>query len=238
MNKALRSKDFAVGEVTRPELEHSFLDANLNRLVSSADPTFSDLEVVRSAVRRAAELEIIRFDALAKIQAPASANGAVSSSLTSVSEIEAVGDIGVDLGKLAAAKDFFRPVTMNPVSPKARPATFSPVQEWEGYVVEVLDDRMIANLVDLTAHDRRPTSTVEIPLEELDSADVRRLRPGRIFRWAIGYLRSPSGTKSRYSNIVFRDLPQWTEDELITAKREAAEMAEYFSRSDDESNAP
>ena len=95
---------------------------------------------------------------------------------------------------------------------------------------------MIANLVDLTARENLPSSTVEIPLEELEPADIKRLRPGMIFRWAIGYLRTPSGTKKRTSNIVFRDLPQWTKQELAEAKKQAAEMAEYFSSADDESN--
>jgi hypothetical protein len=230
MNKALRSTDFSADVATPLDLEDAFFDSNLNRLVSGFPER-------KSAVQRAAQLEVSRFDAAAKVQPPASANGEVSSA-TSVSETETPKEIGEDLQTLAGAKDFFRSFSMNPVSPKARPATFSPIQEWEGYVVDVVGDHMVANLVDLTAHHKFPTSRVEIPLEELDSVAAKRLRPGLIFRWAIGYLRSPGGSKSRYSNIVFRDLPQWTKNELITAKKQAAEMAEYFARPDNESNVP
>jgi hypothetical protein len=213
MNKPMRSTDLSAGYATPADTRLAFV-----------------AEVTDSAVRHAAEIEVSRFDAAAKIRAPASSNGDVT-----FTAIESSKDIGEDLIALARAKDFFRPVTMNSVSPKARPITFSPIQEWEGYVVEVINDHMVANLVDLTTHAKNPSSTVEIPLEELEPVDVERLRPGLIFRWAIGYLRTPSGTKIRGSKIVFRDLPKWTRQELVTAKKEAAEMAEYFARSDDES---
>src|SRR5262249_16793328 len=108
--------------------------------------------------------------------------------------------------------------------------TFSPIQEWEGYVVEVGKDYMIANLVDLTAGEERATSTVEIPFEELSPSDIDRLRPGKIFRWAVGYLRKPGGTKMRGSEIVFRDLPQWTKKELAEARRQASTMADFFAK--------
>jgi hypothetical protein len=98
---------------------------------------------------------------------------------------------------------------------------------------------MIANLIDLTARESRPSSTVEIPFKELETVvDIKRLRPGMIFRWAVGYLRMPGGTKKRYSNIVFRDLPQWTKRELAEAKKQAAEMAKYFAGAGDESEPP
>ena len=38
------------------------------------------------------------------------------------------------------------------------------------------------------------------------------MRPGSVFRWVIGYERSPAGTKKRVSHIVFRDLPVITSD--------------------------
>jgi hypothetical protein len=107
--------------------------------------------------------------------------------------------------------------------------TLSPLQEWEGYVVGVERDHMIANLVNLTLHERHPSATVEIPLEELESSDVERLRPGLIFRWAVGYVRMSSGTKMRGSRIIFRDLPQWTKRELTESKRRASEIADYFA---------
>jgi len=49
-----------------------------------------------------------------------------------------------------------------------RPATFSALQEWEGYVVAVTDTHMIANLVNLTAGSTRAT-------EQADAHRVARL---------------------------------------------------------------
>jgi hypothetical protein len=117
------------------------------------------------------------------------------------------------------------------ISVLTRPrATFVPLQEWEGYVVALTASNVVANLVDLTTGGERPSEQAEIPLEEFSEDDVKKLSAGRVFRWAIGYQRLPSGTKMRVSQFVVRDLPQWTRRELSEAKKEAAELADFFSR--------
>src|SRR5262249_473753 len=114
---------------------------------------------------------------------------------------------------------------------RVRPA-FVPLQEWEGYVVAVYKSHILANLVDLTNGDERPGEQAEIPLEEFSEDDVPKLSAGRVFGWAIGYQRLPSGTKMRVSQFVVRELPQWTRRELKEAKKEAADLAEFFSTSE------
>lgn len=132
---------------------------------------------------------------------------------------------------VARAKHLLSPSSMNSPRAKKQAITFAPIQEWEGYVVEVKQDHMVAHLVDLTAGKNRPSSTVDIPLDELSPRDIERLRPGKVFRWAIGYLRKPGGTRMRSSEIVFRDLPQWSKTELAEARKAANEMADFFARS-------
>jgi hypothetical protein len=114
---------------------------------------------------------------------------------------------------------------------RVRPA-FVPLQEWEGYVVAVYNSHVLANLIDVTNDAERPGEQAEIPLEEFSEDDVKKLSVGRVFRWAIGYQRLPSGTKMRVSQFVVRELPQWTRRELIEAKREAGELAEFFNTSE------
>ena len=98
---------------------------------------------------------------------------------------------------------------------RAPAATLHPVQEWEGYVVDMNDTHFTARLVDLSgrgvAHEEEEAV---IPLTEVSDNDVGRMRDGSIFRWVIGYERSPSGTKKRVSQIVFRDLPAMTPSDL------------------------
>jgi hypothetical protein len=115
------------------------------------------------------------------------------------------------------------------ISALTRPrAAFVALQEWEGYVVAVTSSHVVGNLVDLTKDAERPNVQAEIPLEEFSEDDVKKLSVGTVFRWAIGYQRLPSGTKTRVSQLVVRDLPRWTRQELNEAKREAAELAEFF----------
>jgi hypothetical protein len=111
----------------------------------------------------------------------------------------------------------------------ARGATFSALQEWEGYVVAIFPTHFVANLVNLTAGSSRADEEAEIPLDEIDQHDIENLKIGGVFRWAIGYQRQPAGTKARISQIVFRQLPQWTKREMQEAEAEATEMASFLN---------
>ncbi len=90
-------------------------------------------------------------------------------------------------------------------------AVLHALQEWEGYVVEINRDDFVARLVDMTAGLSHEEEEAIIPLEELSECDVANMTVGSIFRWVIGYERSPGGMKKRVSQIVFRDLPRITE---------------------------
>ena len=112
---------------------------------------------------------------------------------------------------------------------KLRP-TFSALREWEGYIVRVTDTHILADLIDLTKGANRANEQAEISIEEFSDSDREKLAPGKVFRWAIGYQRSPSGTKMRGSQFVFRELPQWTIGELKDAKKDAAELFKFLSQ--------
>ncbi len=120
-----------------------------------------------------------------------------------------------------------RIVALPEPGPRLAPsATLHALQEWEGYVVEIGEDEFVARLVDLTAGRSFETEEATIPMEEISEDDAGKLREGDIFRWVIGYERSPSGTK-RVSQIVFRDLPRMTAADF----EEGRKWAERISRS-------
>jgi hypothetical protein len=115
------------------------------------------------------------------------------------------------------------------IKPRRRTVTLIPIQEWEGHVVNVTPTHMVANLCDLTAGSKLAEEEATIPIDELTEADAANLRIGQVFRWVIGYQKSPTGTKMRVSQIVFRQLPQWSTREIEEAKAEAHEMALYLN---------
>lgn len=108
--------------------------------------------------------------------------------------------------------------------------SFHPIQEWEGYVTDIFDQTFRARIVDLTAGGTVEKEEVDLPIADLTNEQREILAPGRVFRWAIGYLRSMAGTKTRHSKIVFRQLPQWTERELAEADEEARRMSADLTR--------
>ena len=96
------------------------------------------------------------------------------------------------------------------------------LQKWEGVVVSSGSDSFFARLVDLTGD--TPDEEVEIPREEVSASDCAHLREGAAFYWTIGYSDSVKGQRRRVSEIRFRRLPAWTEEDIQRAEREAEEF--------------
>jgi hypothetical protein len=109
-----------------------------------------------------------------------------------------------------------------------RANTFAALQEWEGVVTAINSDHLVASLVDITAGKTRATEEAQIPLREINEQDLEKLVVGRIFRWAIGYQRLKTGTRKRTSNIVFRDLPQWTKRDFDEGHADAARLMRFL----------
>ncbi|MCY3842940.1 MAG: hypothetical protein OXH69_05290 [Acidobacteria bacterium] len=168
------------------------------------------------------------------------ANEAVSWALTSSDDAEASRTLGGDAPQEAptrladrtgnhasVAPVFSLPPGPSPESPRS---TLHALQEWEGYVVEILTDELVVRLVDLTAGSTHEEEEATIPLAEIAEGDAAAMRVGSIFRWVIGYERSPAGTKKRVSQIVFRDLPRMTEQDFQEGKKWARETMRAFDR--------
>ena len=103
-----------------------------------------------------------------------------------------------------------------------------PVQEWEGYVVAMDDKVFVAHLIDLTAGATYAGEEATIPLVEISDEDAARMCIGSIFRWVIGYTRSPSGAEERVSQIVFRDAPRMTKADFEEGKAWARKIVQSF----------
>lgn len=106
---------------------------------------------------------------------------------------------------------------------------FRALQEWEGTVLDIGKTDFTARLVDVTRRSNVAEEEAEFPLQDLSEDDRALVRPGAVFRWAIGYHRLPGGTKRRASQIVFRRLPQWTKADLEQASSEAQEISRSIS---------
>ena len=115
-----------------------------------------------------------------------------------------------------------------PLPRRTLTVSFHALQEWEGYVVEMRATDFLAHLTDLTAGASHEQEEAIIPLTELSDHDAARMTTGSVFRWVIGYERSPAGTKKRVSQIVLRDLPAMTEADLRSGEEWARETMRAF----------
>jgi hypothetical protein len=102
-----------------------------------------------------------------------------------------------------------------------------PLQKWEGMVISISGDSLIARLIDRTHPG--PDEEVEFALEEVPPADLSLVKPGAIFYWNIAYVDdAKTGQRTRASSIRFRRLPVWSQQEIVAAEREAEEMRRVF----------
>lgn len=94
------------------------------------------------------------------------------------------------------------------------------VGKWTGIVVEIGHDRFWATLTNVR---RRDTEELEgeFPVEEVAEVDLDLLREGAEFYWAVGYRLDRSGQRSRFSQLRFRRLPRWSEEEVERAREGA-----------------
>jgi hypothetical protein len=97
------------------------------------------------------------------------------------------------------------------------------LQEWEGQVQDVGERVFSARLVDLTQGNTEETEETDLPIDDLVEGDKVLLVRGAVFRWIVGY-RWEDGNKERFTRIVIRRLPIWTESEMKAADRRAAEL--------------
>jgi len=100
----------------------------------------------------------------------------------------------------------------------------TPLQEWEGYVLHIDSDTFTARLRDLTDHNSTEEEEVELSLDDLNEFDRKILKEGSIFRWLVGYSMSPFGSKKRFSTLVLRRLPAWTENSIHRREKRTREL--------------
>lgn len=144
------------------------------------------------------------------------------------------GSAGADLSSSSAvgqdADEISRIIDLPPPVDTVPTPTLHALQEWEGCVVEIGDKEFVASLIDLTAGSVVAEEEVTIPLADISDRDADSIELGSIFRWVIGYERSPSGTKKRVSYIVFRDLPVVTKTDVQLGQAWAEEVIKAFGQ--------
>lgn len=88
---------------------------------------------------------------------------------------------------------------------RGRPSEcFAALQEWEGVVTAISDASFSAHLYNITNGTATVEELAEFLIKDLDDAQRAALRPGAIFRWAIGFTKKDSGRQTKTSVIYFR----------------------------------
>ena len=106
---------------------------------------------------------------------------------------------------------------------KAIPTSAGKTFEWEGLVVEVKTETFSARLQNVKGTEVDFVEIAEFDLSDVSQGDRDLLKPGGIFRWVVG-LEARSGTRQKYSRIVFRRLPAWTQRSLKQADQSLKDM--------------
>ena len=111
--------------------------------------------------------------------------------------------------------------TFTPIRPLRQ--AFNVLAEWEGAVVAVGADSIIAQLTPISGSRSSAQTEAEIPWSEVADDDRELVCPGALFRLAVGY-QSSDGTRTHFSRVVFRRLPAWNRRTL----EEADDIADTY----------
>ena len=98
------------------------------------------------------------------------------------------------------------------------------LQEWDAIVEGINNAEIVCEISRGKSGNDRERLRATIPLGEIDERDWKKAKVGARFRWWIGYERVRGGTTKRVSKFVFRDMPRWSNQDLLRAEQWAEEM--------------
>jgi hypothetical protein len=107
-------------------------------------------------------------------------------------------------------------------SPEPGSERFTPLQKWDGVVLDADAETFTARLFD--SHGEFSTQQATFSRSELSPEEETQIAVGASFVWTIGY-RHIGTTRHRDSTIYFRRLPPWSEDELKSARDRAEKVS-------------
>ena len=125
------------------------------------------------------------------------------------------------------------PITMK--AWRALPTSTGKVFEWEGVVTRIERDYFQAKLKNVKGATSDSFEHAEFSVSDVPIGDRDLLCVGGIFRWVVG-LESRSGTRQKYSKVVFRRLPAWTQKSLENEVEKLNKMFSSISWMTDESS--
>ena len=106
---------------------------------------------------------------------------------------------------------------------------FSPIANWEGVVIEVREDFIVARVIDPEEKNDKGETTLEIPIEDIAEGDRPLVTEGAIFYLTIGYRQIPGQPRRKDATLIFRRLPGWTKKRLAEAKEFAGQLSKILN---------
>ena len=112
-----------------------------------------------------------------------------------------------------------------------RQTTFLLKSMWEGTVASITSDSFWARITPGRNEPKSADKDVEFLLEDVNEGDRSLVKPGAPFYWYIGYRISPTGNRSRSSELYFRRILRTSrdkkrEDEMVERWKNAFGTAE------------
>lgn len=101
-----------------------------------------------------------------------------------------------------------------------------PVAEWHGQVSKIYENFFVAELHGIFGESVSGTlEEAQIPIDEVDPNDRDLLREGAFFRLCIGYEISTRGNRRKFTEVIFRRMPAYRQEELEMARQQASALA-------------
>ena len=100
------------------------------------------------------------------------------------------------------------------------------IAEWHGQVLSIDEENFVAELRGtLGAGVAREHEEALIPIAEIRRDDMELFMIGAFFRLCVSYEIAPSGNRRRYTELIFRRVPAYRQDEIQAARDRAREIS-------------
>jgi hypothetical protein len=133
----------------------------------------------------------------------------------------------VDLKQEVARIDLL--VKVDAISPLKEILRVQALQRWTGRVEQVLADRFVAIVSDVT-NPSNPDEEVELDIEDVPVGDRGLIAEGAIFYWAMFYRDSKAGQREKSESIRFARQPKLTEQDMQDIFDEADAITAILER--------
>lgn len=139
--------------------------------------------------------------------------------------------VGIDISSGAVR----RPPPSSADQIRKTPSSTGKIVEWEGVVESLENDKFHCKLRVVKGSNVDFEEFTTLDIDQISEGDRDLVKPGALFRLVIG-MKAISGTREKFSRVVFRRLPAWNSQSIDQAQKHLKNIFQGINWADESSS--